>query len=49
MITGYCGTGEVLPDAIARFSLAYLEQTERDYAALTASVRQGRVHAAEEA
>ena len=49
MIAGYCGTGEVLPAAIARFSLAYLEQTERDYAALAASVRQGRVPVAEEA
>ena len=27
MISGYCGTGDVLPDAIGKFSLTYLEQT----------------------
>jgi hypothetical protein len=27
IISGYCGTGDVLPDAIGKFSLTYLEQT----------------------
>jgi hypothetical protein len=47
MISGYCGTGDALPDAIAKFSLAYLEQTERDHAALAAAVRRGRIPVAE--
>jgi hypothetical protein len=25
MISGYCGTGDVLPDAIGKFSSTYLE------------------------
>ena len=49
MISGYCGAGDALPDAIAAFALAYLEQTERDHAALAAAVRQGRVPVAEQA
>lgn len=43
MIAGYCGTGDSFPDAIARFSLAYLEQTERDHDTLAAAVRSGRI------
>lgn len=39
MISGYCGTGDALPDAIARFALAYLDQTERDHDALVAAFR----------
>lgn len=46
MIAGYCGTGDAFPDAIARFSLAYLEQTQRDHDALAKAVREGRVAAA---
>ena len=49
MISGYCGTGDALPDAIGKFSLAYLEQTERDHAALAAAARRGRIPVAEEA
>ena len=49
MISGYCGTGDALPDAIAKFSLAYLEQTERDHAALAAAARRGRIPVAEQA
>jgi uncharacterized protein (DUF2252 family) len=43
MISGYCGTGDVLPDAVGKFSLAYLQQTERDHGALEAAARLGRV------
>jgi hypothetical protein len=49
MISGYCGTGDALPDAIAKFSLAYLEQTERDHAALVAAARRGRIPVAKQA
>lgn len=49
MISGYCGTGDALPDAIGKFSLAYLEQTERDHGALKAAARRGRVPVAKQA
>ncbi len=49
MISGYCGTGDALPDAIAKFSLAYLEQTERDHGALVAAARRGRIPVAKQA
>jgi hypothetical protein len=49
MISGYCGTGDALPDAIGEFSLSYLEQTERDHGALEAAARRGRIPVAEEA
>ena len=48
MISGYCGTGDVLPDAIGKFSLTYLEQTERDHGALEAAARRGRISVAEQ-
>jgi uncharacterized protein (DUF2252 family) len=49
MISGYCGTGDALPDAIGEFSMSYLEQTERDYGALMAAARRGRIPVAKEA
>ena len=49
MISGYGGIGDVLPDAIAKFSLTYLEQTERDYGALAAAARRGRISVAGQA
>ena len=49
MISGYCGTGDALPDAIGKFSLTYLEQTERDHGALEAAVRRGRISVAGQA
>jgi hypothetical protein len=49
IISGYCGTGDALPDAISKFSLAYLEQTERDHAALQTAARAGRITVAEQA
>jgi uncharacterized protein (DUF2252 family) len=49
MISGYCGTGDALPDAIAKFSLAYLEQTERDHGALEAAARRGGIPVAKQA
>jgi hypothetical protein len=49
MISGYCGTGDVLPDAIGKFSLTNLEQTERDHGALEAAARRGRISVAGQA
>jgi len=45
IISGYCGTGDALPDAIAKFSLAYLEH----HAALQTAARAGRITVAEQA
>jgi uncharacterized protein (DUF2252 family) len=47
MVSGYCGTSDALADAIARYAVAYLDQTERDHAALEAAVRSGRIRVAE--
>lgn len=47
MISGYCGTGDALPDAIAGFALAYLDQTEADHGLLLSAIRSGRITAAD--
>jgi hypothetical protein len=47
MISGYCGTGDALPDAIAGFALAYLDQTEADHGLLLSAIRSGRSTAAD--
>ena len=44
-VAGYAGTGDVLDQAIARFALAYADQTERDHELLVEAVRAGRVEA----
>jgi uncharacterized protein (DUF2252 family) len=49
MISGCCGTGDALPDAIGEFSLTYLERTERDHRALEAAARRGRISVAVQA
>ncbi|WP_052050875.1 DUF2252 domain-containing protein [Leptolyngbya sp. KIOST-1] len=46
MLTGYIGKGEALADALVAFAEAYADQTERDYDALVAAARQGRIPAA---
>ena len=48
MISGYCGRSDALPDAIAKFAMAYMDQTEQDHAALATAIRRGRVKAAHE-
>jgi len=42
-IAGYLGTSEAFDDAVCRYSLAYADQVERDYAAFQAAVRRGEV------
>ncbi|HVC69503.1 MAG TPA: DUF2252 domain-containing protein [Acidimicrobiales bacterium] len=44
-IDGYVGRGEGFDRAIARFALAYADQTERDHALLVAAVRSGIIEA----
>ena len=45
VLTGYMGKGAAFEDALADFSVAYADQNERDYAALVAAVRNGRIEA----
>lgn len=47
MLAGYVGTGDSLADGFVTFAEAYADQTERDYDALTAAARQGRIPVAE--
>ena len=44
-IAAYLGGGDVFDRAIAEFSEAYADQNERDYAALTQAVKDGRIKA----
>ncbi len=44
-ITGYVGTGNTFPNAIAAFAEAYADQTERDYGLLGEAVASGRIQA----
>jgi len=47
VIAGYVGKSEVLDDALATFSLAYADQTERDYERLVKAAQDGRIEVAE--
>jgi len=46
-IAGYLGSGDSFDRAISDFAVAYADQNERDYAAFTAAIRDGRVPAHE--
>jgi hypothetical protein len=45
-IAGYVGKSEVLDDALAKFSLAYADQTERDYDLLAKAAKSRRIKVA---
>jgi uncharacterized protein (DUF2252 family) len=45
VLTGYLGKSTAFEDALADFSAAYADQNERDYDALVAAVRSGRIEA----
>ena len=45
MIAGYVGKSEVLDEAIARFSMSYADQAERDHAAFINAIRKGQIEA----
>jgi uncharacterized protein (DUF2252 family) len=47
-IAGYLGNGTKFDEAMLRFSSAYADQNERDFAALEDAVRNGRVEADQE-
>jgi NAD(P)H-dependent flavin oxidoreductase YrpB (nitropropane dioxygenase family) len=44
-IAGYLGRADVFDEAIAKFAVAYADQTERDYAAFLKAIRAGRIRA----
>jgi len=44
-ISGYLGSGAVFDEAIAKFAVAYANQTERDYEALVNAVENGHIEA----
>ena len=45
MIAGYLGKSDAFDQALAKFALAYADQTERDHAMLVKAVKSGRVQA----
>ncbi len=45
LISGYLGNSDLFDQAIALFAEAYADQTERDYAALLAAIKKGRIKA----
>jgi len=45
LLSGYLGNSDAFDNAIARFSLTYADQNEKDHAALDQAVRQGKVNA----
>jgi uncharacterized protein (DUF2252 family) len=47
LIAGYVGTSDALDESMARFALAYADQTEQDHAALTSAARAGRIQVAQ--
>lgn len=49
MIGGYLGTSETFDAAAGRFALAYADETERDFAALKAAERAGKIKVFREA
>jgi hypothetical protein len=44
-IAGYLGKATAFDEAIAKFAVAYADQTERDYAAFLKAIRAGRIRA----
>jgi len=49
MIAGYAGNGDELDQAMVNFAFAYADQTEKDYQALDAAAKSGRIKVAEAA
>jgi len=45
-IRGYCGAGEKIPRALREFATAYADQTETDYRAFLAAVKNGKIKVA---
>lgn len=48
ILSGYMGSSHEFDDAIVEFSVAYADQTERDYKAFLRAIRDGRLKMTEE-
>jgi hypothetical protein len=48
-MSGYMGASDAFERALGKFALVYADRNERDYAALKAAVKSGRIRAQEEA
>jgi len=48
MIAGYAGNSDELDEAMVNFAFAYADQTEKDFDALAAAAKNGRIKVAEE-
>ena len=46
MIAGYVGKSDELDEAMVNFAIAYADQTEKDYQALVAAAKSGRIKVA---
>ena len=46
MIAGYAGSSDKLDKAMVRFAISYANQTEKDFQALTAAAKRGRIQVA---
>jgi uncharacterized protein (DUF2252 family) len=46
MLAGYVGNSDELDEAMVSFAFAYADQTEKDYQALTAAAKSGRIEVA---
>jgi len=44
-IAGYLGKTSAFDEAIAKFAVAYADQTERDYASFVKAIRAGKIRA----
>ena len=49
MIAGYAGNSDELDQAMVNFAFAYADQTDKDYQALAAAAKSGRINVAEAA
>lgn len=49
MISGYAGNSDELDQAMVNFAIAYADQTEKDYQALVAAAKSGRIKVAQAA
>jgi hypothetical protein len=47
-VGGYLGSSDQFDEAMGNFALTYADQAERDYAALKAAVRKGKISAYQE-
>ena len=49
MIAGYAGNSDELDEAMVNFAFAYADQTEKDFNALAAAAKNGKIKVAKEA